>query len=227
MEDFPRRLVTAPPRPRCGRVRATGIGVLTVGLCLVLAGGTSSVTPSSPAYLIAGMSDIPAPPKGSSWAPAPIDVNGLGMVAGTDGQHFQLHTSGGARTFLPGVDLGSTTPGHPSGELSISAAQYRAWFAAMSWLGIRVVRIYAIHPPAFYQQLAGYNESNPDRPLYLMQGVRPPDESYIQKRNLFDPAVTTAFQRELKDASAAVSGHLSRPVTPGRAGGVWNTDVTR
>ena len=30
---------------------------------------------------------------------------------------------------------------------SISAAQYRAWFAAMGQLGIRVVRIYTIHPP--------------------------------------------------------------------------------
>jgi len=90
-----------------------------------------------------------------------------------------------------------------------------------------VVRIYTIHPPAFYQQLAAYNETNPDRPLYLMQGVYPPDDSYIQKRNLFGRAVTTAFQRELKDASGAVSGHLSRPATPGRASGVWDTDVTR
>ncbi|HEY0534605.1 MAG TPA: hypothetical protein VGD29_23705 [Actinoplanes sp.] len=227
MEDFSSHPVSGLPRPRFGRVRAIVIGAFMIGLCLTLAGGTSSVTPSSPAFLIAGMSEIPSPPKGSSWAPNPVDANGLKMVASTDGQQFQLHTSGGDRTFLPGVNLGGTTPGHQPGELSISAAQYRAWFAAMSRLGIRAVRIYTIHPPSFYQQFAAYNEANPQRPLYLMQGVYPPDQSYVRKRNLFDPAVTTAFQRELKDASGAVSGHLSRPASPGRASGVWDTDITR
>jgi hypothetical protein len=202
------------------------IGAFMIGLCLLLAGGTSSSIMSSPAFLIAGMSRIPSPPRGSSWAPAPIDAGGLKMVASTDGQQFELHTAGGDRTFLPGVDLGSTTPGHQPSELSISAAQYRAWFAAMSYLGIRVVRIYTIHPPTFYQQLTAYNEANPGRPLYLMQGVDLPDESYIAKKNLYDPAVTTAFQRELKDATGAVSGILSRPASPGRAGGAWTTDVT-
>lgn len=197
-----------------------------IGLCLLLAGGTSSSIMSSPAFLIAGMSKIPSPPPGSSWAPAPIDASGVRMVASTDGQQFELHTAGGDRTFLPGVDLGSTTPGHQPSELSISAAQYRAWFAAMSYLGIRVVRIYTIHPPTFYQQLAAYNEANPGRPLYLMQGVGLPDKSYIPKKNLYDPAVTTAFQKELKDATGAVSGTLSRPASPGRAGGAWTTDVT-
>jgi hypothetical protein len=90
----------------------------------------------------------------------------------------------------------------------------------MSWLGIRVVRIYSIHPPAFYQQLAAHNQDSPERPLYLMQGVELPDESYIPKGNLFDKAVTSAFQRELSDATKAVTGKLSR------AGSRWDADVT-
>ena len=226
MGDFSSDLMSAPPRPRFGRVKATAIGVFTLALCLLLAGGTPSPALISPALLIAGMTDIPSPPEGSSWAPAPVDANGLKMVASSAGRQFELHTAAGNRTFLPGVDLGDTTPGHQPGELSVSAAQYRAWFAAMSWLGVRVVRIYTIHPPAFYQQLAAYNGTNPDRPLYLVQGVGLPDASYIAKKNLYDPAVTTAFQRELKDAAGAVSGALSRPAKPGRASGAWDTDVT-
>src|SRR4051794_9710378 len=187
-----------------------------IGLCLLLTGGTSSPILTSPAFLIAGMSRIPSPPEGRSWAPAPKDADGLRMVASTDGQRFELHTAGGDRAFLPGVDLGNTTPGHQPDELSISAAQYRAWFAAMSYLGIRVVRIYTVHPPAFYQQLAAHNQANPDRPLYLMQGVSLPDEPYARKRNLFDPAVTTGFQKELRDAAGAVAGDLTRPASPGR-----------
>jgi len=41
----------------------------------------------------------------------------------------------------------------------------------------------------------------------------------VEKGNLYDPAVTKAFTAELRDASAAVSGHFSRDRTPGRASG--------
>jgi hypothetical protein len=102
--------------------------------------------------------------------------------------------------------------------LSISVAQYRSWFAAMGWLGIRAVRIYTIHPPSFYQELARYDAANPDRPLYLMQGVYPPDG--------YGKSGTATFQHELRDASDAVSGDLSRKPRRGRASGTWDADVT-
>ncbi|MET0416345.1 MAG: hypothetical protein ABW022_10020 [Actinoplanes sp.] len=213
----------APPRSgriRSGRIRSAVVGAFMLALCLTLAGGTRVPASDSPAFLIAGMDQIPSPPRGTSWAPAPLDTGGLRLVAGADRQRFVLHTAGGERTFLPGVNLGETTPGHAPGEKTISAAQYRAWFAAMSWLGIRVVRIYTVHPPVFYQQLATHNEENPDRPLYLMQGVELPDESYIPKGNLFDKSVTSSFQRALKDAAQAVAGRLSL------SGARWDADVT-
>ncbi len=202
------------------------IGVFTLGLCLLLAGGTAAPALTSPAFLIAGMREIPSPPRGTSWAPAPREADGLRMIASSDGQDFELHTAGGDRTFLPGVDLGDTTPGHLPGEGAVSAAQYRAWFAAMSWLGLRVVRIYDVHPPAFYEQLAAWNQDNPERPLYLVQGVALPGESYIDQRNLFDKTFTTAFRQELEAAAQAVKGEFSRTRMPGRVGGVWDADVT-
>ncbi|AGZ39081.1 hypothetical protein [Actinoplanes friuliensis] len=223
MGDFPLHLVQAPPRPRFGRGKALLIGVVTLAMCLFLAGAVPRPALRSPAFAIAGMTGIGSPPAGRSWAPSPASTAGLSSVATAAGQEFALHTAGGDVTFLPGVNLGSTTPGYQPGELSISAAQYRTWFAAMSWLGIRVVRIYTIHPPAFYTELAAHNRANPDRPLYLMQGVYPPDES---KRNLFDRAVTEAFRTELLDAAEAVRGRLSREPQRGRASGTWRTDVT-
>ena len=195
-------------------------------MCLTLAGASPAPVVTSPAFAIAGMDKIPSPPTGSSWAPVFRRSAGLSMVATAGDGRFALHTAGGDATFLPGINLGSTTPGHQPGELSISRTQYRTWFAAMGWLGIRVVRIYTIHPPAFYQELAAYNRANPDRPLYLMHGIYLPDESYVEKRNVYDNAVTSAFRQEIKDASAAVLGDLSRKPTPGRAAGTWDTDVT-
>jgi hypothetical protein len=220
--DYLGHLDQPPARPRRGR--ALAVGLLTGLTCLTLASATPA--PIDPADRIAGMAEMPAAPTGPSWAPAPTIKGGLRMVATAQHQTFALHTAGGDMDFLPGVNLGGTTPGHQPGELSISAGDYRSWFAAMSQLGIRVVRIYTIHPPAFYTELAAANAAHPDRPLYLMQGVYLPDESYVQKDNLYDPAVTAAFRAELRDASAAVSGALTRPVVPGRAGGAWTADVT-
>jgi hypothetical protein len=220
--DFPLHLVQAPPRPAFGRVKALLIGVGTLAMCLFLAGGVARPELRSAAFAIPGMTSIGSPPAGRSWAPAPREAGGLRSLATAGHGTFALHTAGGDSTFLPGVNLGSTTPGHQPGELSVSAGQYRTWFAAMSWLGIRVVRIYTVHPPSFYAELAAHNRTAPDRPLYLMQGVYPPDES----RDLYHRAVTAAFQQELRDADRAVRGDLTRTPQPGRADGTWDTDVT-
>ena len=223
--DFPSHLVRAPARPTFGRSKATAIWAAMIAACLTLAGAT--VTPVLRlASAIVGLDAVGAPPDGPSWAPAPITTAGLRSVATAGDGGYKLHTAGGDVTFLPGVNLGGTTPGHQPGEMSITAARYRSWFAAMSWLGIRVVRIYTIHPPAFYRELAAYNRANPERPLYLMHGVYPPDESYIQRRNLYDKAVTEAFRREIRDAVGAAAGDLVRAARPGRPGGRWDADVT-
>ena len=226
MGDFPNHLVQAPRRPRFGKRKAAAILILTFAMCLPLTGATAAPVVDSPAFAIQGMDRVAAPPAETSWAPALRTAGGLTMVATAGKGRFALHTAGGDRTFLPGINLGSTTPGHQPGELSITRAQYRTWFHGMSWLGIRVVRIYTIHPPAFYQELARYNRANPERPLYLMQGVYLPDESYVQKQDLYDKAVTDAFVREVEDASDAVAGDLRRTPQRGRAAGVWDTDVT-
>ncbi len=226
MGDFPLHLVQAPRRPRFGRVKALLIGAVTLAMCLFLAGAAARPELRSAAFAIPGMAAIGSPPAGRSWAPAPRVTGGLRGLATAGRGEFALHTATGDVTFLPGVNLGSTTPGHQPGELSVTAQQYRTWFAAMAWLGIRVVRIYTIHPPSFYTELVAHNRANPDRPLYLMQGVYPPDESYVAKNNLYDRAVTTAFQQELRDADGAVRGDLARKPQPGRAHGTWAADVT-
>ena len=225
MGDFPIHLVQAPARPRFGRSKAAAIVAVTLAMCLPLTGAVAAPVLTSDAFAIQGMDRIPSPPTGDDWAPASRTRAGLAMIATAGNGRFALHTAGGEVTFLPGVNLGSTTPGHQPGELSITREQYRTWFAAMGWLGLRVVRVYTIHPPAFYSELARYNRANPDRPLFLMQGVYFPDESYVARRNLYDKAVTSAFRAELKDASDAVAGDLSRKPQPGRASGTWDADV--
>ena len=166
---------------------------------------------------------------GTDWAAAPRKGGGLTTLAQSDAGGFRLYTRSGTKSFLPGVNLGSTTPLHQPGEVgTIPGSDYRRWFAQMGSLGIRVVRIYTLPAPAFYDELARYNAAHPTAPLYLFQGVYLPDESYTEPgRTLFTRSVDDAFTRELVDVSQAVHGHLTRAPRPGRAGGHYTTDVSR
>ncbi len=207
------------------RTRAAGAllaGSLALGLAACSTPATSATSGAS-----SELGFTPVPTGGTSWAPAPADLgDGRSAVAQTVGGEYRLHTADGDVTFLPGVNLGATTPGYQPGELSIDADTYRRWFTLMGQMGIRVVRIYTIHPPAFYTELSRYNLAHPDAPLYLMAGVYLPDESYVDTQDLYDAAPTAAFDAELVDAVAAVHGDFTRPDTPGRAEGTWTADVS-
>lgn len=206
-------------RPRRGsRMVATG-AVLALWLSLSACTGdpnapAGSGTPGSSAR------------SAQSWAPAPVRVGSARALATTTGTKFALHTRHGDVGFVPGMNLGTTTPGHFPGETAIEAADYRRWFAQMGAMGIRAVRIYTIHRPAFYTELLDYNTAHPDAPLYLVQGVYPPDETYVTTQNLFDPGPTNAFDAEIRDSVAAVTGTLRRDPMLGRASGRWTTDVS-
>lgn len=98
----------------------------------------------------------------------------------------------------------------------------------MGAMGIPVVRVYTLLPPAFYDELRRHNERHPDAPIYLVQGVYLPSEAYLEPgQTLYDAPTDAAFTRELVDVSAAVHGDLTRPHTPGRASGRYTADVAR
>ena len=166
-----------------------------------------------------------------STAPAPQERAGLSTVASVvqvgGRPELGLHTASGDITFWGGVNLGPTVPGHSPGELAIPAAQYRAWFPQMASMGVRFLRIYTVMPPSFYDELAAFDRGHHDAPLYLIQGVYLPDESYINGGTLTAPAADAAFSAEIRDASMAVHGRLQRAPRPGRAAGTWSTDVSQ
>src|SRR5512139_1368132 len=149
-------------------------------------------------------------PEGPSWAPAPQRAGGLTALAQTQGDRYVLHTEHGDVDFLPGINLGSTTPGYQPGEVHLTKEDIHRWLPLMHRFGFRVLRVYTILPPHFYTELAAYTRAHKDAPLYLLQGVYLPDESYVEKNDVYDPAVTGAFSRELRDAVAAVHGDLER-----------------
>jgi hypothetical protein len=179
----------------------------------------------------AALAIVPAAPARAdvSFAGQPAAVDGLNLPARVQGPSLELSTGGGfERRFWPGVNLGSTTPGHQPGEVAASRRQYDSWLAGMGDLGVRVVRIYTILRPDFYDALAAYNAAHPAAPIYFIQGIwLPGEEDWYASGDAYSPAVTDTFRAEIDDAVAVVHGSATLPQRPGHAAGSYRSDVAR
>ena len=129
--------------------------------------------------------------------------------------------------FWAGVNLGATTPGHAPGELSPTRADYDRWLAGIGSLGARVVRVYTILRPAFYDALAAYNRRHRGAPLYFIQGVWIPEEEFLASGDAYSPAVAGGFDREIADGVAVVHGDARLPARRAHASGRYRCDVSR
>jgi len=123
--------------------------------------------------------------------------------------------------FLKGVNLGAALPGrHPS---EFPARQvYAAWLAEMAEAGFNALRVYTIHPPAFYEALRQHN-LEAARPLYLVHGVwvePPPGDDFA------DPAWSGAFEEEMARVVDLLHGRADLPERPGHAAGSYRADVS-
>jgi len=160
------------------------------------------------------------------WTPKPEVVNGLSRFAYTDDERLVLRTASGERDFIAGVNLGPTVPGYFPGEQAIRREDFRRWLAQMADLGLRAVRVYTIMPPEFYEELLAHNQSQSDRPLYLVQGVWIPEEAFLETENLFHPSVRWGFREEIGRAVAVTHGDINLEETPGHAWGRYEADVS-
>ena len=60
-----------------------------------------------------------------SRAPDPRTVGGLSLISQQVGTQLTIYTQGRDIGFWTGINVGSTTPGHHPGELSVSAEEWR------------------------------------------------------------------------------------------------------
>jgi hypothetical protein len=145
-----------------------------------------------------------------------------GHVATYDGLEWKPH-------FWTGVNIGATTPGHFPGELSVSKEDYARWFRLIKDMNVRVVRVYTILPPGFYQALVEFNRTQAD-PLWVMHGIWAPEEELIgtdeRGRNAYSADITAKFRAEIVDAVRAIHGDLVRTPQPGHASGVYDADIS-
>ena len=169
-----------------------------------------------------------AAPEGAAPSFALPRVDGLTLPARVEGRSVEAATRNGfAPGFWAGVNLGSTIPGRQPGEVAATRQDYDRWLSGIGDLGARVIRIYTILRPSFYEALAAYNRTH-DRPLFFIQGVwLPGEEEFVASGNAYKPSVTRGFKAEIDDATAVVHGDAKLPQRRGHAGGTFGSNVSR
>jgi len=134
----------------------------------------------------------------SVWTPFSTTGEYLGIYNGKDYTPF----------FIKGINLGSAVPGAWPGQLAISPEQYARWFRMMVDAGFNTLRVYTLHYPRFYKEFARYNIENPDKPLYLIQGVwlqeRESDLNWNGSYDLTD--LTAEFDKDIRDIVDCLHG---------------------
>jgi tetratricopeptide (TPR) repeat protein len=157
--------------------------------------------------------------------PALVRPDTLEYPARTRGDRFEVRTAEGWRPFyIKGINLGAALPGRHPSEFTDSAT-YAAWFAGMAEMNANAVRVYTIHPPAFYEALLDHNSRYPEQALWLIHGVwtEPPEE---QGHNYLDPAFEGAFFTEMRRVVDLVHGRADVLPRPGHAAGFYTADVS-
>ena len=128
--------------------------------------------------------------------------------------------------FIKGVNLGATVPGTSAGQLAISSEQYARWFRMMAEAGFNTVRIFTLHFPRFYEEFAKYNMENPDKPLYLLQGVWLNEE--FPDNNIPDlQTLTFEFDGNIEDVVDCMHGNKKIEQKYGNAYGNYSTNVSQ
>ncbi len=170
----------------------------------------------------------------ASWAPATPPAKAGPVARPTSAPHirargdrFELVRGAEARPiFFRGVNLGAGAPGHFPGEFAFTKDDYRRYIRFARGLHANAIRVYALHPPAFYQALREENLAHPDRPLWLFQEVWTELPASTASGGFWDAAFTRDFEREIRLAVDALHGNAAALPRPGHASGRYDADVS-
>ncbi|KJE27756.1 hypothetical protein LG52_980 [Geobacillus kaustophilus] len=148
-------------------------------------------------------------------------------LAGTVGRDYlQVYRNGRWEPLLiKGVNLGISKPGVFPGEAKITKEDYFRWLQYIGAMGANAIRVYTIHPPAFYEALYEYNETA-KRPIYLFHGVWIDEGAMLRAKDAFARPVDEAFRAEIRRTIDLIHGNADIPKRPGHAGGVYRYDLS-
>ncbi|KAA0956203.1 hypothetical protein FQ085_13885 [Planococcus sp. ANT_H30] len=151
---------------------------------------------------------------------------GISYPSRVNGQTFEVYEDGEWQPFtIKGVNMGMAKPGTFPGEAAISRDEYDRWFKAIGEMNANAIRVYTLHPPAFYEAFAAYNASA-KQPLYLYHGVWIDEEPLVETLDAFTPEITERFQNEVQKIVDVIHGDAVVEQEPGHAYGTYKTDIS-
>lgn len=128
--------------------------------------------------------------------------------------------------FVKGVNVGLGRPGAFPGEHAISRNEYDRWLKEIGELGVNTIRVYTLHPPAFYDALKAYNE-RAKQPIYLMQGMWVEEKPFEELKNAFEPDFLKMTDTEAKRMVDVIHGNAVVKEVVGHASGTYTSDVSQ
>lgn len=159
--------------------------------------------------------------------PIPVtSENGLKLAGKVGSDYIQVNQDGKWEDLLlKGVNMGIAKPGSFPGETAISKEEYLRWFKQIGAMNANSLRIYTIHPPAFYEAFYEYNQMA-ENPLYLFHGVWVNEEIFLKSEDAFAKENTVEFSEEIKKTIDLVHGNAEIPERKGHASGSYTYDIS-
>ena len=155
-----------------------------------------------------------------------MEVQGLTVNSQTGKQYMQILKNGSWEDMLiKGVNMGIAKPGHFPGETAISKEEYLRWFQYIGDMNANAIRVYTIHPPAFYEAFYEYNQKA-EKTIFLFHGVWMNEENMVAEKNVFDKNQTDEFIEEIKKTIDVIHGKATIPKRAGHAYGNYSYDVS-
>lgn len=151
---------------------------------------------------------------------------GIHYPARINEMDFEVFEDGNWQPFIvKGVNMGMAKPGTFPGEAAITREEYDRWFKAIGEMNANAIRVYTLHPPAFYDALKSYNESAA-KPLYVFHGVWIDEEPLAETLDASDETITKNFQSEIKQIVDVIHGNAEVEPKPGHAAGAYKSDIS-
>ncbi len=139
---------------------------------------------------------------------------------------LQIYKDGKWEDFLiKGVNIGISKPRYFPGEAAITKEEYTRWFQYIGEMNANAVRVYTLHPPAFYQALYDYNKKAKN-PIYLFHGVWIDQTNLVKYQDTYNKAVTDQFKQSIADTIDVIHGNIDIPKKPGHASGSYTADIS-
>lgn len=161
-----------------------------------------------------------------TYEPEIETIDGISRSAKLEENRFQVLQSGEWKDLvIKGVNIGMTRPGTWPGEAGITYKEYYRWLEMIGDMNANTIRIYTIHPPAFYDALYDYNLHHQEK-IYLFHGVWIDEEPLVESLDVFGEDSYKPFKDEIIRVVDLIHGNASLPARQGHASGSYTKDVS-